>query len=138
MPRPRKPLMPGLTEAQVQEPVLEYLRGCLGLDVARRNVGAALMPSGRFVRFNEPGDPDIGGQLPDGRAFGVETKAPGKWPTEVQIDRLRRINDRGGVAFWVTDVSQVIAVMPRILAGWRIEIDGDGYQWITDEPREDT
>jgi hypothetical protein len=42
------------------------------------------------------------------------------------------------VGLWVNDSSQVVEAMPKILEGWRVEFDDDGFPWIVspDEARE--
>lgn len=120
-------------ESAILAAVLDALR-MFGVDCQRQNTGMATNPSGRPVRFGQKGNLDISGILPDGRKLEVEVKRPGKAPTPEQWDRIMRINAAGGVAFYVTDAEQVARVLPRLLAGWRVEIDGDGFQEVTDEP----
>jgi hypothetical protein len=65
--------------------------------VWRQNNGAAMMDSGKWVRFGETGIPDFIGFLKDGRFFAIEVKRPGKEPTTEQADFLQLLNNSGGV-----------------------------------------
>jgi hypothetical protein len=119
------------------------LRQCLdllavyGVACDRRNTGVAEYPNAdgtvRKVRFGTPGDSDITGVLSDGRRLDLEIKRVGKRPTAAQLDRLRRTNAAGGVGLWVDSSAVLVRLLPRLLAGARIEIEPNGDQWITDE-----
>lgn len=60
------------------------------------------------------GHPDLYGILGDGsgRFFAIEVKVPGKKPTPAQYKFLERIEDAGGLAFWVDSLEQVKEVIP--------------------------
>jgi hypothetical protein len=47
-----------------------------------------------------------------------------------QLQRLKDVNAGGGVGLWVNDSRQVVAAMPKILDGWKIEFDDDGFPWV--------
>ena len=135
-----KKLTPGRTEAQVLSQVLEAL-AMYGIDAGRQNTGAAVNPKGQMVRFGTPGDADIQGLLPDGRCLHVEVKREGFNPSrdrgdrwQRQLARLRRTNAQGGVGLWVSDAADLARVLPRLLAGWRVEIDASGFCYVTDDP----
>lgn len=141
-PAERRPLR---TEAEVLAQTFEAC-ALFGLDVKRQNVGAAANPGGQMVRFNERGDADISGMLPDGRRIDIECKAEGFDPRRLrgakrahwdrQFARLKRTNDQGGVGLWTDSPEQLPRVFARLLEGWRVEFDGDGIPWLTDESRE--
>jgi hypothetical protein len=123
--------LPQITEADVLAQCLEALR-MLGLEPERQNTGAATYEGRcgkpRHVRYGTPGAADIRGVLPDGRAYEIEAKKPGKKPTPDQFARIRRINASKGVAFWVTDPEQLMRVMPLILRGcWIVEEGGQFF-----------
>jgi hypothetical protein len=135
MARPRAHVVP---EREVQAGCLEAL-AMFGIDAGRQNTGVGTYSnadgSTRLVRYGRPGDPDISGTLPDGRRLDLECKRVGKRPTAKQLDRLMRTNAGGGVGLWVDDPAELAKVLPKLLAGGRIEVEPDGRQWIvTDEP----
>jgi hypothetical protein len=109
-----------------------------GVHLERRNVGMATGASGKPVRFGKPGESDLYGHLPtpDHRAIFVEVKRPGRKPTPEQLDFLNRANARGDIGLWCDDPRQIAETLPKLLRGWRIEIDGMGYPWRVsdDEP----
>lgn len=125
--RPRKPAPP--PEREVLKGVLDALK-MFGVDASRNNTGAMRNPSGRLVRFGNPGDADIRGVMKDGRALSIEVKKLGERPRPEQFDHLHRINASGGVAFWVDDIETFVRLFPAILAGARIEIDSAGTPWV--------
>lgn len=107
----------------------------LGIAVERRNVGAALNPYGQMVRFGSPGDSDLCGVLPDGRALAVEIKHEGFDPSKLrgakrehferQLAKLKRTNELGGVGVWVDDAAEFLAIMREVLVG--ASVDEPGY-----------
>lgn len=116
---------PRIKEAEVSRAVARYL-GLFAPGVVRRNTGGRRNASGGYVAFGRPGDPDFSGPLPDGRHAGIEVKRPGARPSARQFATLRRLNERGAVAFWVDSLDYLAHVLPVILAGGRCEIREDG------------
>jgi len=124
----RKP--PVATEAEVQVAVLAFLRHHpLVAWVHRANTGSGYLinsrlyrelvargvlkqADARFMRFGFPGQPDITGQLRDGRRLEVEVKREGERPTDDQQAVLDAVNGAGGVGFVarsVEDVAEALA-----------------------------
>lgn len=123
----------------------DVLRACLalirlhGLDIERQNTGATKVDGkdgkpDRWLKFGKPGNSDLAGMLPDGRAIHIEVKRPGKRPTPKQLERLLKTNRLGGVGMWCDDVSILERAIPRLLQGWRIDMDERGNFAVTDEP----
>jgi hypothetical protein len=113
MPRTK---LPPVAERDVLKACLDYLalRGWLAW---RNNTGAfAGTHNGkrRFVRFGMPGASDILGLIPnapDGRCgvfLAIETKRPGKPPTEAQDAFLANVRAAGGVALVVHSLDELI------------------------------
>lgn len=134
--------VPTMPESAVLSACLAYLE-LIGVKADRHNVMAAQNPNGQWVRCGKPGDPDIRGQLPDGRALGIETKAEGFDPRKLkgdklehfkrQLDKMQSINESNGVAFWVDHPSVLVEVMPVILAGGTVVENGDDWLVIPKE-----
>lgn len=138
MPKPRaakpkpKPIVPA--ERDVQAGVIEAA-AMLGINLQRQNTGMATNPSGRKVRFGEPGNADLTGILPDGRRLEIEVKRPGKTPTDAQWHRIHEVNASNGCAFWIDSPEEALKVLRRLIEGLHIEIEPDGTQWVAnDEP----
>lgn len=138
------------TETQVLQQVLDALLA-FGVDIDRQNTAGFYNPAGQFVRCGKPGNADLTGMLVSGpgrgRKVDCEVKRPGFNPMKLrgkarehfdrQLERLRRTNANGGYGFWVTDAEQALRTLERINQGWRVEIDDDGWPFVTDEPTED-
>jgi hypothetical protein len=138
---------PRRTEAEVARQVVATA-GLLGIDLKRRNVAMFFNPQGRPVRCGSKGDPDWYGQIRSGPLRGmlheVEIKREGFDPRKargkererflMQLTKLRRTNEGGGIGLWVSDAGVYLAAMRRILAGGvRVEFDADGFPWLTDD-----
>jgi hypothetical protein len=141
-----KPRKPGRTEKEVTQQVLDAAT-LLGIELKRRNVGAAVNSHGQMVRFGETGDSDWYAQIESGplrgRLHEVEIKREGFDPRKargeererflMQLAKLRRTNEGGGVGLWVSDAVVYLAAMQKILAGGvRVVFDADGFPWLTD------
>jgi hypothetical protein len=123
--------IPPITEAEVSAQVVEAAR-MLGLTLERRNVGGMTNASGRHVAFGEQGDSDWECTLPGGRRCLIEIKRPGKRPTPEQLEKLRRVNELGGVGLWVNDGPTFLRLMPIVIAGGFVAIDDAGIPWVCD------
>ena len=131
--RIKKPPVP--LEREVMKGVAKVIEQ-LGLKdhIHRRNTGAMRNPAGQLVRFGRPGDSDFGGMQPcgpgSGRAISIKVKRPGKKPTPAQMEHLIKVNEAGGVAFWVDDPAVAHNILRQILQGGRVEIEADGSQFL--------
>jgi hypothetical protein len=138
---------PGRTEAQVAEQVVQAA-ALLGIELKRRNVAAFTNPTGRVVRCGEKGDSDWYATLPAGPLRGkiheVEIKREDFDPRKargkererflMQLAKLRRTNEAGGIAFWTRDAGDYLAAMQRLLRGGvRVAFDDQGFPWLLDE-----
>jgi hypothetical protein len=128
-----------IPEKVVLREALAALRD-LGIPASRRNVGAVRsLHKGqeRLIRFGTPGEADIQGViLTDGRLLAIEVKRKGKRPTPKQYAYLRAVLASNGVAFWIDDAAVLWRIVPKLLAGCRIEIDEAGDCFVTDEPKD--
>jgi hypothetical protein len=146
----RKATIPPRSEAQVQREAMA-IWAAYGVDMRRTNTRTfTVVGRGGKTRpmfCGEPGDPDSDGQLPDGRRVRCEYKHEGWRPGHArgkdlarwmkQLAKLRRANDMNGVGLWVAEPEVLHDVIPKLLAGFRVELDEDGNCWVTNEPREE-
>lgn len=134
------PAVPKIKESEILEQCVEALVS-LGVQVERQNTGVGSYGnkdgSTRQVRFGKKGNLDLAGSI-DGRKFELEVKRPrkagGKLPTADQFRRMNKINEQGGVAFWVYDPADLFRMIPLIRSGLRTYIDRAGNVCVTDEP----
>jgi hypothetical protein len=150
MPR-TKPLKTTRTEAEVTREcmqVLDLFRGAIVLE--RQNTGGAYNASGQYVAFNRPGAADFSGFFAAGAGtragsrFELELKREGFDPRRargksrdrfrLQFERLRRLNEAGGVGLWCRSAEDLLDALPKILAGARVEFDADGFPYLLTEP----
>lgn len=109
-------MVPIIAEGEVQKAAVGYLEHHRLVAFAhRQNTGGAYYPKkggGRqFVRFGYPGMADIVGLMTDGRMLQVECKRPGKKPSDDQQKNIDAINEAGGLACWIDDLSQLVDFM---------------------------
>lgn len=135
-----------LPEAAVQKAVMA-LAPLFDVTLRRQNTGAAPNPSGRWVKYGEPGASDlIGFAGPSwgakaGATIAVEVKkegwkppgpnakARGRW--ERQLSRLREVNAAGGFGFWTDHPDHFRDVMEALRTGrWRVAFDARGEMWL--------
>ena len=92
---------PARKESEIQREILRYLQAW-GIFAWKAGVGAARAEhkgKARFIRFGEPGQPDIIGMLPTGQFLAIEVKRPGQRPTPLQQEFIRTVNRNNGLAF---------------------------------------
>lgn len=144
----RKPLLTEASEAEVLSGTLAAL-ALFGpaLEFERNNVGGLRNASGKYVRFGKESDADIRIQICKGPHRGkvmmLEVKRGGFDPRRArggerarflgQLSRMKEVVANGGIAAWVNDARQVALMMPKILEGFLVEFDEDGFPWLTDE-----
>ena len=142
----KQPRLPPISEADIQAQVVEVL-AMLGVTVERQNTGVGSYPNAdgtqRRVRYGQPGNLDLAGDI-DGRRLEVEVKRPPHHgargqlvrsrPTREQYERMNKINESGGIAFWLWDPSILFVMVPKLRAGCRVYIDRSGDVVLTDEP----
>ena len=140
----RRPLR---SEATVQRQAIK-LFAQYGIELTRRNTRVMRVPGkggrSRLMMFGKPGDPDSDGTLPGGRRIEVEFKREGWVPAKArgkdlvrwqkQLAHLRKTNSLGGVGLWLTTPETIHIIAPKLLEGWRIDLDENGRQLLTDEP----
>lgn len=110
------------TEAMVLSDVLACLKQLQALGkvcwFARMNSGAGKLQYGaakasQFIRFGFPGCPDVLGQLPDGRALGIEVKRQSGKLTADQEAFIERANKYGGKMFVARSGADVLDALAK-------------------------
>lgn len=84
-------------------------------EIANTGAGRFFMPdgnAGQFVRYGEPGQSDITGQMKDGRRLAIEVKRrPGLKATQAQQAYLDRILSANGVAGVASSIEEAKAIV---------------------------
>lgn len=83
-------------------------RGCF---VQRTNSATLYTKDGRPVRIGIPGQSDLCGHRPDGRAWYIEVKRPGQKPRKNQqdfLESMRHTNALSGVAHSVEEAVGIV------------------------------
>lgn len=96
-----------MTETGIQTAIRIELskRGCF---VQRTNSATLYTKDGRPVRIGIPGQSDLCGHRPDGKAFYAEIKKPGQKPRENQLNFLEAMRNSGAIAFWCDNVDDAV------------------------------
>lgn len=99
-----------MTETDIQTAIRIELskRGCF---VQRTNSATLYTKDGRPVRIGIPGQSDLCGHRPDGRAFYIEVKKPGEKPRENQERFLRQMRDSGALAGIAHSVEEAVGIV---------------------------
>ena len=83
-------------------------RGCYA---ENHTVGDFYTKYGSMVSIGKPGQSDIYGHRPDGKAFYLEVKLPGKTPRKDQYEFLAAMRNSGAIAGWCTSIPEAIQIV---------------------------
>jgi hypothetical protein len=83
-------------------------RGCFAVN---HTVGDFFTQYGGRVSVGVPGESDIWGHRPDGRAFYVEVKLPGEKPRQNQLDFIEAMKNTGAIAGWCTSIPEALNIV---------------------------
>lgn len=99
-----------MTETDIQTAIRVELsrRGCF---VQRTNSATLYTKDGRPVRIGIPGQSDLCGHRPDGRAFYVEVKRPAQKPRKNQQDFLNAMQNSGALAGVAHSVEEAVGIV---------------------------
>jgi hypothetical protein len=129
-----------LLERDVLKRSLSILNRVYGewVRVERRQVVRFRNPGGQIYRFGKTGQSDIGGWVLKGpyiaKPIAIETKRSSFRPTHLsrkdkihfqeQCDYLRKINNDGGIGFWINDPGLIYQILtPVLINGSKIDLD---------------
>ena len=82
--------------------------GCFAVN---HTVGDFFTKYGTLVSIGKPGESDIWGHRPDGRAFYLEVKMPGKKPRRDQLEFIEAMKKSGAIAGWCTTIPEALQVV---------------------------
>lgn len=97
-------------ETKLQNRIIVALceRGCFAVN---HTVGDFYTKYGGRISVGVPGEADVWGHRPDGRAFYVEVKMPGEYPRQNQLDFLAAMRNTGAIAGWCTSVEEALNIV---------------------------
>lgn len=82
--------------------------GCFAVN---HTVGDFYTKYGSRVSVGVPGESDVWGHRPDGRAFYIEVKLPGETPRQNQLDFIEAMKNTGAIAGWCTSVDEALQLV---------------------------
>ena len=74
-------------------------------------VGDFFTKYGGRVSIGKPGESDIWGHRPDGMAFYLEVKMPGKKPRRDQLEFIEAMKNSGAIAGWCTTIPEALSIV---------------------------
>lgn len=97
-------------ETALQNKIIVALceRGCYAVN---HTVGKFYTEYGAEVKIGVPGESDVWGHRPDGRAFYVEVKLPGEKPRKNQLDFIEAMKRTGAIAGWATSIPEALGIV---------------------------
>ena len=97
-------------ETALQNKIIVALCEC-GCYATNHTVGDFYTKYGGLVSIGVPGESDIWGHRPDGKAFYIEVKLPGKIPRKNQLEFIEAMKETGAIAGWCTSVDEAMALV---------------------------
>ena len=82
--------------------------GCFAVN---HTVGDFFTKYGSLVSVGKPGESDIWGHRPDGKAFYLEVKMPGKKPRHDQLEFIEAMKNSGAIAGWCTTIPEALNIV---------------------------
>ena len=82
--------------------------GCFAVN---HTVGDFFTKYGSLVSVGKPGESDIWGHRPDGKAFYLEVKMPGKKPRRDQLEFIEAMQNSGAIAGWCTTIPEALSIV---------------------------
>ena len=82
--------------------------GCFAVN---HTVGHFFTKYGSLVSVGKPGESDIWGHRPDGKAFYLEVKMPGKKPRRDQLEFIEAMKKSGAIAGWCTTIPEALSIV---------------------------
>ena len=97
-------------ETALQNKIIVALceRGCFAVN---HTVGEFFTKYGGRVSIGTPGEADVWGHRPDGKAFYIEVKLPGEKPRKNQLDFIEAMKNTGAIAGWCTTIPGALNIV---------------------------
>ena len=97
-------------ETELQNRIIVALceRGCYA---ENHTVGDFYTKYGGRVSVGKPGQSDIYGHRPDGKAFYIEVKLPGEKPRQNQLDFIEAMKNTGAISGWATSIPEALKIV---------------------------
>lgn len=97
-------------ETSLQNKIIVALceHGCFAVN---HTVGDFYTKYGALVSIGTPGEADVWGHRPDGKAFYIEVKLPGETPRKNQLDFIDAMKQTGAIAGWCTSIPEAIKIV---------------------------
>ena len=97
-------------ETKLQNKIIVALceHGCYAVN---HTVGDFYTRYGGLVSIGVPGEADIWGHRPDGKAFYIEVKLPGETPRQNQLKFIEAMKNTGAIAGWCTSVEEALKIV---------------------------
>ena len=97
-------------ETALQNKIIVALceQGCFAVN---HTVGDFFTKYGSLVSVGKPGESDIWGHRPDGKAFYLEVKMPGKKPRRDQLEFIEAMKNSGAIAGWCTTIPEALNIV---------------------------
>ena len=97
-------------ETALQNKIIVALceNGCFAVN---HTVGDFFTKYGTLVSIGKPGESDIWGHRPDGKAFYLEVKMPGKKPRRDQLEFIEAMKNSGAIAGWCTTIPEALSIV---------------------------
>ena len=97
-------------ETVLQKKIIVALceQGCFAVN---HTVGDFFTKYGSLVSVGKPGESDIWGHRPDGKAFYLEVKMPGKKPRQDQLEFIEAMKNSGAIAGWCTTIPEALKIV---------------------------
>ena len=97
-------------ETALQNKIIVALceNGCFAVN---HTVGDFFTKYGSLVSVGKPGESDIWGHRPDGKAFYLEVKMPGKKPRRDQLEFIEAMKNSGAIAGWCTTIPEALNIV---------------------------
>lgn len=98
-------------ERDVLADILTALRKHPLVATVERRQSGSFQDGARYIKVGKRGDPDITGILHGGRAYAIEVKREGEYPSEIQWKRIYALRAAGALAGCAHSVVEALGII---------------------------